>query len=377
MQRFIQQAGLRRRFRLLIFFPAGLLLTACAARKPAFAEWYATGIYSALSSAVNRLTGLVSFSIAELFVILFFLLILAAVLGFAAGLIRRKTGRPLFALKFFINLAAFLSIIYFLFTVTCGINYYRYPFAKTCGLKVQPSSKSELEELCTSLVSEIDRLRPGLKTDRQRIMELRQNDLHLTAREAMRAYDQMQQDYPLLRSGYSAPKLVHFSRIMSRCEITGVFFPFTMEANVNADVPEYTIPVTMCHELSHLRGYMREDEANFIGYLVCRKSNDPDFRYSGDMLAFTYASNALFSVDADSAGKIDSRLVPGARRDLAYNSEYWEQFQGPVAQASSSVNDRYLKANRQSDGVNSYGRMVDLLLAQQRAEKQKKTKRQS
>ena len=374
MQRFFQQAGFCKRLRLLIFFPAGLLLTACAAWKPAFAEWYATGIYAALSSAVNRITGLVPLSIAELFVILFFLLILAAVLGIAAGLIRKKGKRPFFVRKSLINLAAFLSIVYFLFTVTCGINYYRYPFAKTCGLKVQPSSKSELEELCTSLVSEIDRLRPGLKTNRQGIMELRQNDLHSTAREAMQSYDQMQQDYPLLRSGYSAPKLVHFSRIMSRCEITGVFFPFTMEANVNTDVPEYTIPVTMCHELSHLRGYMREDEANFIGYLVCRKSSDPDFRYSGDMLAFTYASNALFSVDAEATDQIDSRLVPGACHDLAYNSEYWEQFQGPVAQASSSVNDHYLKANRQSDGVNSYGRMVDLLLAKQRAEKQKAAK---
>ena len=32
-------------------------------------------------------------------------------------------------------------------------------------------------------------------------------------------------------------------------------------------MPFYNIPHTICHELSHLKGYMREDEANFIGYL--------------------------------------------------------------------------------------------------------------
>ena len=37
----------------------------------------------------------------------------------------------------------------------------------------------------------------------------------------------------------------------------------------------------------------------------------------------------------------------------------------PIAFAA---NDTYLKANDQADGMRSYGRMVDLLLAEQRAE---------
>lgn len=371
MRRMFQRAGLRKRLWLLLLFPAALALTVCAAWKPSFAQWYAIRIYPALSLTVNRMAGLVPFSAAECLVILLLLCIPVTLILFAAGMIRKKGSRPLFMLKSAVNLAVFFSIVFFLFTINCGINYYRYPFADTCGLKVEPSTKTELNELCVSLASDANRLRPGLKSGSRGVMELHQKDLRVTAQEAARAYDRMERDYPLLRSGYSAPKLVHFSRVMSRCNITGVFFPFTLEANVNTDVPEYTIPATMCHELSHLRGYMREEEANFIGYLVCSKSEDMDFQYSGDMLAFTYASNALFSADANAANKIFSSLSSGVRRDLAYNSEYWKQFEGPVAKASSRVNDQYLKANSQSDGVQSYGRMVDLLLAQQRAEKQK------
>ncbi|WP_326974579.1 DUF3810 domain-containing protein [Caproicibacter sp. BJN0012] len=371
MHRIFQRAGLRKRLWFLILLPAALVLTACAAWKPSFAQWYAIRIYPALSLTVNRITGLVPFSVAECLVILLLLCIPVILIFFAAGMIRKKGSRPLFALKSAVNLAVFFSIVSFLFTINCGINYYRYPFADTCGLKVEPSTSTELNELCVSLASDANRLRPGLKADDQGVMELRQKSLSMTAQEAALAYNRLERDYPLLRSGYGAPKLVHFSRAMSRCNITGIFFPFTLEANVNTDVPEYTIPVTMCHELSHLRGYMREEEANFIGYLVCSKSGEPDFQYSGDMLAFTYASNALFSVDADAADKIFSSLSSGVRRDLAYNSEYWKQFEGPVAKVSNSVNDQYLKANSQSDGVQSYGRMVDLLLAQQRAAKQK------
>lgn len=371
MHRLFQQAGIGKRLWFLILLPAALALEVCTAWKPSFAQWYASGIYFTLSLALNRVTDLVPFSVAECLVILFLLCIPAVLILFTVGLIRKNGSRLPFILKSAANLAVFFSIVYFLFTINCGINYSRYPFADTCGLKVEPSSKAELEELCISLASDVSRLRPGLETDGQGVMKLRQKDLHLTAQEAAQAYDRMERDYPLLHSGYSAPKLVYFSRVMSRCDITGIFFPFTLEANVNTDVPEYTIPVTMCHELSHLRGYMREDEANFIGYLVCRKSGDPDFQYSGDMLAFTYASNALFSSDANAANKIYSSLDAGVRRDLAYNSEYWKQFEGPVSEASNSVNDHYLKANSQDDGVKSYGKMVDLLLAQQRAEKQR------
>ena len=153
---------------------------------------------------------------------------------------------------------------------------------------------------------------------------------------------------------------------MSYCQITGIFIPFTCEANVNVDIPYYNLPSTMCHELTHLRGYMREDEANFIAYLASLQSDSPDFQYSGVMLAYAYVENALYRADQQAWREASALLSDGVRRDLAANSAYWKQFEGPVAEISSQVNDSYLKANKQEDGVKSYGRMVDLLLADYR-----------
>ena len=71
-----------------------------------------------------------------------------------------------------------------------------------------------------------------------------------------------------------------FSELMSYADIAGMYFPFTVESNINTDGPFFTIPATMGHEMAHQCGFMREDEANFIGYLACRKSDSPEFRYS-------------------------------------------------------------------------------------------------
>ena len=63
-----------------------------------------------------------------------------------------------------------------------------------------------------------------------------------------------------------------------------------------------------------------------------------------------------------------SNLCEEAQRDFDANNAYWEQFEGQVAEIADNINDTYLKAQNQTDGVQSYGRVVDLLLAKYRAD---------
>jgi len=356
-----------RRLWLLLFFPVSLVLTLCASASPAFAEWYATRIYPVFSSVIHFLTSLLPFSLAECLVIAVPAAALICLLFFFIRLIRNQEGRAFRAAKFGITLFCLAGTVWFAFTVSCGINYSRIPFSEVCGLSVRDSSKEELTALCTELAGDLSALRTELPEDSNGVMMLSGDTISDTVDDAQAAYAHLSADYPTLPDCYGAPKPVFFSRAMSWANITGVFFPFTFEANVNVDIPDYSIPSTMCHELTHLRGYMREDEANFIAFLACRGSKDAEFRYSGAMLAFIHASNALFSADRALGSETYALLSDGVRRDLAANSQYWKQFEGPVAEVSEAVNDTYLKANRQADGVKSYGRMVDLLLADYRA----------
>ena len=108
---------------------------------------------------------------------------------------------------------------------------------------------------------------------------------------------------------------------------------------------------------------MREDEANFIGYLACTGSESRSFRYSGYLTGWVYAGNALAKADYDGFIELYKKLDEKARNDLEENNVFWDRFEGKTAEVSTKVNDTYLKAHSQTDGVLSYGRMVDLMLA--------------
>ena len=60
---------------------------------------------------------------------------------------------------------------------------------------------------------------------------------------------------------------------------------------------------------------------------------------------------------------------PLVAADMAAYSEHWKQYEGKVAEVSESVNNTYLVIQGAPDGVRSYGRVVDLMLAWYDAQK--------
>ena len=174
------------------------------------------------------------------------------------------------------------------------------------------------------------------------------------------------EQFSCLGGFYPKPKEVLVSQILSVQQLCGVYSPFTVEANYNGDMPDYNVPHTLCHELSHLKGFMREDEANFIGYLACISSENEAFRYSGYLTGWVYAGNALARVDMRCYIELTNQLCEEARQDLDENSDFWNRYESKVSEAATRMNDTYLKMNSQADGVKSYGRMVDLMLSYRR-----------
>lgn len=71
----------------------------------------------------------------------------------------------------------------------------------------------------------------------------------------------------------------------------------------------------------------------------------------------------LESAEGSDAVLAMEELAEAVEADLRANTRFWNAYEGAVAEVSNQVNDTYLKANGQSDGVQSYSRMVDLLAA--------------
>lgn len=218
-----------------------------------------------------------------------------------------------------------------------------------------------------------------------------EGDMLETAKAAMR---QLGETYEGLGGFYPTPKPLLSSDFMSQQHIAGCFYPFSMEANYNDVMYVMNLPSTLCHELGHLKGYIREDEANLIGYLACVRSEDVFFQYSGYLSVLYYVDND-FRQTVESSGGLAPMSVPEQPGE-SLSGEAWGQPEDfarieilpqvhadnifltsqertrierdtlldteAVDAISDSIADASLKLNGVRDGMISYSRVVELLL---------------
>lgn len=332
---------------------------------PTFVErYYARGVFRIINQPLSLITGVLPFSLGEFIVVSVFILIPIALIVLVARIIRyRNRIRFLNGFHLLLNITAIIGVLYFIFIFIWGFNYHRVPFGNIVGLKVEPTSVVELKELCRELIIKGNGLREEVKEDENGVMTFASSKRDALKRSS-RGYENAQNIYPILGGTYGRPKGVLLSEGMSYLGISGIYFPFTGEANVNMSIPYSLIPATICHEMAHQRGFAREDEANYIAYVTSVLHPDIDFQYSGTLLAIIHSMNALYRYDPEGFYSLSKLYSDGIRRDLAYIRSYWQRYEGPVERASNRMNDAYLKSNMQEDGVHSYGRMVDLLIAE-------------
>lgn len=356
---------LKTKINLILLFPIILLIRELTFIYPALTEkLYSRLLYPPIGKLLSSISGLLPISLAELIVYAFIAAIAYILIRFIYRFI--KSGHKLqIALNAIINTLCALSIAYCFFLLLWGFNYNRQPLAYSIGYTTSKSTVTDLKEMSSSLIDKTNQLRAEVRENEAGVMSL-VGGFNSAANRADIGYQKLSVTYPIFKGTYGRPKGIIFSRQLSYTGIAGIYFPFTGEANVNKLVPDFMLPSTISHEMSHQRGFAREDEANFIAYLVCKAHDDVDFQYSGYLLATIYSMNAMHEYDIEGYKELAAKYSDGLRRDLKYHSDFWKQFEGPVEELQEKVNDTYLKSNKQADGIYSYGRMVDLLLAEYR-----------
>lgn len=358
----------KRSFRkeyLIAFLPAGIILAYIASLLPSTIEkYYSTGIDRLIVQVLSRSAGILPISLAEIgFVLTMILTMCWTIKLIGAVVIKRRMG---YAGHLLVNGLIAVSIAYFLFIVLWGLNYYRLPFAEAAQIKVEPASTDYLTEVCRDLINRANQLRNQVHEDEYGVMQLSggKEKVFINANKGYLAAEKI---YPELGGSYGFPKSIIIKESMSYLGFSGVYCPFTGEPNVDAAVKDSDLPYTVCHEMAHQRGYAREDEANYISYLTCSMNPDPGFQYSGNLLALIQAMKMLGKYDPEGYKQLEKTYSDGLKRDLAASEHYWQDHEGRLWVLTNNVNDIYLKSNGQTDGVYSYNRMVDLLIAEHRA----------
>ena len=325
-----------------------------------FAQWYAVNVYPVFQESIGRLVSHWNYSFFEAGIL--FILLTAAVFILSGPLIVIFHGRlgikP--GVSYLRILTCAVSGLVLIYSLTGAVNYQRNSIGTVLNLPVKESSTESLVKLSMILAEDLTELTEDPDWD---YSILTVNDAAYIETHAVNAMKQLGKQEPSLAGYYSRPKPIYFSNLLTGLGIEGIFSPFTMEANYNHEITPFLIPYTICHELAHFKGYMREDDAGFIAYLACRNSPSKVFQYSGMFHALIFTLNTLKSeATVEEFNAVYQKLPETVRIQLGYIKEQRQQQTTSFTAIAKSVNDLYLKANAQS-GMKSYGSMVDLLIA--------------
>lgn len=323
---------------------------------PNFEKYYLNSVNKWMNQLMSIVSGFYRDSLGEMAVYLH--IILLVVIGIVLLLKLFKGG----FLKSILQILQYVALVYTAFMILWGFHYNRDGIQERMNFEVQYYDENALYELALDLTDEANALRNEQLEDENGVMRTNGNYRSVFAR-ASEGYDEIAQTYAFLGGFYGKPKPIKASEWLSYTGITGIYFPFTAEANVNINVPDLLLPATTLHEMAHQRGVAPEDEANFIAYVTSCVHPDADFRYSGTVLALIHTVAALESSNPELSSQIRSHYSEGLKRDLTAYNQFWKPYEGSINEIATDVNDAYLKVNNQSDGVKSYGMMVDLLLA--------------
>ena len=322
----------------------------------AFADKINGGIAQYIRRFMATLTAPVDFSIFECIVISLFIIV-PAVIIVSVIRFRRREGR--------LRLVSFiLSVIMLLLagnTLCLGFGYRTTPLRENLGLEYVEITEDRLAD---SLIYVRDKL--NLLSEN---IEYGENgtsigyDLDTTSEKLCVSFDELSAEYGFFDNFDSRVKPVKNGAAMTYLGISGIYTYYTGESNVNTAFPIAEMTYVAAHELSHQRGIMCENEANFMAYLATTASDDEYLNYAGYLSMYQYLASALYRTNPERYREINKSLASAPRGDIAETNRvilaYGDTF---IADISSLINDIFLKSNGTA-GVVTYGEVVKLTVA--------------
>jgi len=315
---------------------------------------------AAVRGLLAWLTNLFPFSLAEILLILILPIVTVAIV-IGIRLCQKEDPKP--SRYYLSSIIGLILVLYFGFVLTLGTSYFTTTLDKELSLEKEKVSATALYNATEQIVREMNEILDEIKFDEKgmSVMPYSRRELN---RKLNEAYKTVSKRYPFISSLRSNVKGILFSEALTYTHLSGVYTYFTGEANVNTNFPTSVVAFTTAHEMAHQRGIGREDEANFVAFLVCMASDDAYIRYSGYYEMFKYLINALYEASTELFNKAysiaDDRLVDEI---VAFN-DFYDKYQDSVASdITSDLNDAYQQMQGIEAGVKSYGLVVDLAVA--------------
>ena len=204
-------------------------------------------------------------------------------------------------------------------------------------------------------------LHSEISKDRSKRFEI-PYDFKKISKEVVQGYTALSKSYPFLAYETPSQKQSLYSLPLAYMGFSGYLNPFTNEAQVNSKTPVNSMPLTLAHEQAHQLGYAAESEANFVAFLATYNHKDPYFRYAAHTFALRYCLKDLYKRDKTTFKALTNNIHSGITKDFRNREKKWAQFENPLEPIFKRVYGGFLKANQQTQGIESYNQVVELIV---------------
>ena len=252
------------------------------------------------------------------------------------------------------------SSVYFMFHLLWGLNYYRIPIEQRLNLNSEYTTTA-LIEVTKKLIVSSNALHSEISKDPSKQFEIPYNFKKIS-KKVTQGYTALSISYPFLTYETPSQKQSLYSLPLAYMGFSGYLNPFTNEAQVNSKMPVNSMPLTLAHEQAHQLGYAAESEANFVAFLATYNHKDPYFRYAAYTFALRYCLKDLYKRDKTIFEVLTNEIHSGITKDFRNREKHWAQFENPLKPIFKRVYGGFLKANQQTQGIESYNQVVALVV---------------
>jgi hypothetical protein len=258
-----------------------------------------------------------------------------------------------------LRLLIVVNIFYFSYQIFWGMLYFQTPIIKKLSSQEEPTVE-KAKILALKYLAKCKETRKLVAEDKNGVFMI--TDLETIQKDIL----SQQAKLPKNISDKKAPEINSFKpsvfkNVMNFTGILGYYNPFTAEAQFNSQLPNTYIPFTSAHESSHQLGFAREQEANFVGYLIGIDSKNLELRYSTEYFTLKSLLNFIVNEDQEFVKSVLKNYSPEMKKDRAYEKAFILKHQGLLDEFFGFTNNLFLKSNQQ-EGAITYSYFIDLLL---------------
>ncbi|WP_053992240.1 DUF3810 domain-containing protein [Mangrovimonas sp. TPBH4] len=324
------------------------------AKFPEFVErWYSHGLYVWISKSMRFTFGWVPFSVGDL------LYTLATIYILRWLYINRKRMLKDFK-SWGVDVLMALSMGYLAFHILWAFNYYRLPLHESLGLEKEYTTEALLAT-AERLTEKVNTLHTAITYNDTLpvVMPYKKTEL---IKAVPKGYEVLSMEYPHLAYTPKSIKCSIYSLPLTYMGFSGYLNPFTNEAQIDGMIPIWKYPTTASHEVAHQLGYAAENEANFIGCMAAIHHPDKYFQYSGYAFALRHCLLEIYRRNPETYDEMLTKVNKGVLKNYQESRDFWMRYQNPLEPVFKTTYDNFLKANNQTDGMESYSYVVALLV---------------